>query len=896
MAFTFLRWARAGMAAALEPVAQEPATSDRAQLTVGVLVSASAVGVPDQLGSVDLDLLGPRDVTGIDPRQVIETFPVPGKLDFEPAYFAHVELDRPDLPWLFTPHGPKADGALRPWIALVVVERGENAELEAAMPLPRLTVRGPEVAKLPAIADAHAWAHVQITGDASNGAQAITANEPERILSRLVCPRVLDPERAYIAAVVPTYKAGALAGLGQAVPATAPLDAWSSADPQVELPVYHHWEFATGAGGSFRELVLRLEAQDDLPGVGTRDLDVTEPGFGVDDRTQETIIDLGGALRVEQPAEPPVEAGLAADIEPVINTPEAVAPPIYGRWHAAVDSVSVPSGSSAGWPDALNLDQRHRVAAGIGTLIVQERQEDLMAAVWEQLGEILRANQLLRQAQLAVATSERVVARHLAPLSDAELLALAGPAVARIRLSPNTTLRGAVADSCLPLLALSGAFRRIVRAHGPLDRRLTRRAFASPPDLAPPQVDTTSAIESLASGALAAPPIRMPAGAVALPGGGRPELPELVSPSPPPFGRQPFREGREGLVRPPFGGGREPGSDLLAELSTTFATLAARAQSDGCSELELGPVGATVWARLEPDVAVAARARRRIKLPPSARVHLSGRLDPIMAAPEIPTPMIGPLLELGEEWLLPGIDEMPPNSVAIVEPNPEFIESYMVGLNHEMARELLWRGFPTDQRGTVFSVFWDRRGAVATRNVQVPDRDLPPIHEWDPKTALGGHLAQGSKDLVVLLIRGELLERYPHPTIYLQRGRWVRGARGDILYEDDLAIRSPVALPDDAAWDAHTRFPVFRAMAGADISFLGFPLAKDEVRGVDRGTARPDARDAEAGWYVVFEEQPTRPRFGDGPQPTPLLADTLARDLLRPAFRLFVHASDLVAA
>ena len=34
----------------------------------------------------------------------------------------------------------------------------------------------------------------------------------------------------------------------------------------------------------------------------------------------------------------------------------------------------------------------------------------------------------------------------------------------------------------------------------------------------------------------------------------------------------------------------------------------------------------------------------------------------------------------------------------------------MVGLNHEMMRELLWREYPTDQRGTAFHRFWGRSG------------------------------------------------------------------------------------------------------------------------------------------------------------------------------------------
>ncbi len=38
------------------------------------------------------------------------------------------------------------------------------------------------------------------------------------------------------------------------------------------------------------------------------------------------------------------------------------------------------------------------------------------------------------------------------------------------------------------------------------------------------------------------------------------------------------------------------------------------------------------------------------------------------------------------------------------------IEWFRRYLNHEMSRELLWREFPTDQRGTYSSQFWDPRG------------------------------------------------------------------------------------------------------------------------------------------------------------------------------------------
>ena len=52
---------------------------------------------------------------------------------------------------------------------------------------------------------------------------------------------------------------------------------------------------------------------------------------------------------------------------------------------------------------------------------------------------------------------------------------------------------------------------------------------------------------------------------------------------------------------------------------------------------------------------------------------------------------------------------LPEHASLGLETNRRFVEAYMVGLNHEMGRELLWRGYPTDQRGTYFDAFWDPR-------------------------------------------------------------------------------------------------------------------------------------------------------------------------------------------
>ncbi len=133
--------------------------------------------------------------------------------------------------------------------------------------------------------------------------------------------------------------------------------------------------------------------------------------------------------------------------------------------------------------------------------------------------------------------------------------------------------------------------------------------------------------------------------------------------------------------------------------------------------------------------------------------------------------MIGPLQDLGTDWLLPGLANVAPDTVTLVSPDPPMIEAYMVGLNHEMGRELLWRGFPTDQRGTVFARFWDRRGAVGNSAGPVPDRDIPDIHTWGAGDELGGHLGLGVQGLIVLVIRGAAAVRYPRATIYVRRAR-----------------------------------------------------------------------------------------------------------------------------
>src|SRR5439155_14094582 len=123
-------------------------------------------------------------------------------------------------------------------------------------------------------------------------------------------------------------------------------------------------------------------------------------------------------------------------------------------------------------------------------------------------------------------------------------------------------------------------------------------------------IDVPSLIERLASGELDARSEQRPDGAVPTPEGF------------PPTRRRPAIRGRPA----------QPADELIRALGE----LARRAAVTPCKPLDVGAVALALRAALVPDVAIPPRVLAQITLP-STRVHLSARLDPILAAPEIPT-------------------------------------------------------------------------------------------------------------------------------------------------------------------------------------------------------------------------------------------------------------------
>jgi hypothetical protein len=489
--YTFLPWCRQGMVAELDaPPANQP-LAQRAAVKVGMTITNAGTG------GVDVTLLGPGDVTGIDPRLVVRTEPRRGTTTFEANLLAAVDFDLPDLPWLLTPAGAQGND-LQPWIALVVVEVGAGVSLglRPGALLPVLTIDGEADARteLPHPASTALWAHGQVLADEAITAGALPAElaaHPARNVSRLVCPRRLRAGARYYACVVPTFDAGVIRGLGGTPREGDPLGpAWGTT-AGAELPVYHHWEFSTGPEGDFETLAARLRPHQSSARVGRVPMHIgaAHPGLGeLPEGDPAAIVEMDGALRAPglddlrlQEVDERVRAGLTAALNAPAaqaageDAPLVVGPPMYGAWHA--NHHGIDDGTPL-WLGQLNLDPRARVAAGLGADVVRRNQEDLMHAAWVQLADVRLANDRLNAARLSLEAARKVYARHFVALPAEQLVSVAAPVHGRTLVGP-VTLPEAARPTSLPRATMSPALRRLTSARRPLLRAAGRRAGAT---------------------------------------------------------------------------------------------------------------------------------------------------------------------------------------------------------------------------------------------------------------------------------------------------------------------------------------------------------------------------------------------------------------------------------
>ena len=261
---------------------------------------------------------------------------------------------------------------------------------------------------------------------------------------------------------------------------------------------------------------------------------------------------------------------------------------------------------------------------------------------------------------------------------------------------------------------------------------------------------------------------------------------------------------------------------------------------------------ATIQA-VNPTLTIPRYTLGSITIPAHIVALIGEQFVEAMTYPEFDIPMYKPLVDRSTELFVPNLNFVEQNSITLLNTNQRFIESYMVGLNHEFARELLWREYPTDQRGSYFRQFWDVSTFLSDTQDEEQRReelkDIPPLHLWSKFSKLGDHdhREQGldNEEELVLVIRGELLKKYPTAVIYAHKARWQLNDDGEVDKTQERVFDQAVPI----------KSPLYEAKVSPDIYFFGFDLTEDEAKG-------DDTVDDEPGWFFVIKERPGEPRFG----------------------------------
>lgn len=771
---------------------------ERAKITVNLNLNDQPVKVND------LSLFGPGDVSGIDSREIVRTEPQHLTPDFLPNLFPFIEFDRPDFPWLFTPGKPDGNDCLLPWIVLVVL-RKDNGKIitDPAKSSPELEC---DIKELPDLNESWAWAHAQYIGASAASQDHISnelANKPFQNVSRLICPRKLQANDHYMACVVPAFKV--IESVDQdGVKSGQLAPAWKLSDSGIiRLPVYYHWEFSTAMEGDFESFIKRLKMPGEL------DIKVQESFFRsmdvssllANEPAQAVTLDIISALELEttinksdlipkdvEDVEDALKERIADSLSPSDNVPL----PVYGSWHVKKDVPAIPSLDNAGlppWYKKLNTDPRYRVAAALGTQVVQRQQERWMAEAWEQASGWQAANQLIRQKQLAENVSNSIFKR-LGRLSDATFMQITEPIAKAVDYHLHSVEKKAaalqetkrtptdLAENQLEKVLVSASCRRLLRSQGHLFSR-GLGLDEQPLQQKKPKISRVSAAvgtNQKREETLVTSPVSV-------------VIPWIIASYYPVF----VLQAQPVLPEPPQ---------------------------------ELIEVKKNRLDNIRPDLTFREEMRARLELPESGlKDSRQRKLDKAPSAAEdqkplellsndslsFPQPMYEPLRDLFQEMLIPGLDQIPNNALAILKTNAAFIEAYLVGLNHEMSRELLWREFPTHLGKTYFRKFWDDRGSG-----KPAQDDISEIQDW--VGGLGKNMAPDRGELWILLIKGDLLMRYPNTIIYAQK-------TGDTKYE----------------------FPVLRVSPVPGVTLLGFSI---------------DQKANVANWSFILEEHPTETRFG----------------------------------
>lgn len=833
--------------------------------------------------SKQLELLGPGDVLGFNENVIMKTFPQPNVQDFQPNHLCFIEFYEEDFLWRFTPAIAEETGPneqrLRPWLALIALKDDEFVyEERTEDKLPVVHVKADKVnSVLQDPLEGWAWAHVHINGEFTSTQDLLDLmdDDEEKIYARLFCPRKLDTFSNYTVFLVPSFEAGRMMGLGEDPYDGDNIDvlkpAWSinhndssaPASENVKLPVYHKFSFATTADDDFESMIDRMKAETVPQEVGNLRVDIREPGPGIDmtNITETKEVGVPGALKaagfVPQGIHPDEVDDFKGQLNTLLaqadvlksdgiagqisgdkhwfndNNDPVITPPLYGRYHALVSDM-INQGAPT-WVQQLNLEPRNRVAAAIGASMVRENQEKYMESAWEQVGDILEANQRIIQAELAKSANYNSYQKMVFTTEEGKVIELTGNMLKKL-INGDQTMWKEITGSTLPNAALDKKFKAISRPRGVVSAKLNvglsglsgSGGFQN--NLFQNLADDTNKISVNAATPKISPASYPNASVI-----------QLVSNEIQTIEANYVADANYSspiYPNPTDGNGNIVNNNLAGALGVHFGLLP---EAEEKFELSMGDTKNLLIELLDPSVNLAKRLNKMLGSIGGSFQFIDDAylFKPVLATPEFEVPVYELLKQKSMDYFMPNLDKVPDNSISLLESNYEFIESLLVGMSYEMGKEMLWREFPTDQRGTNFKYFWDRYN----KNLEaVPD--ITSIHTWGATENLGhiNHRAPGSGEAsnnLILMLRGDLLKRYPNTVIFAQKG--IYNAQSE-------------RLPDAYDNPDNRKYPVFSAQLEPDITFFSFDI--------DAPTALGNPATNDGGWFFVFQERPGEMAFG----------------------------------
>lgn len=731
---------------------------------------------------------------------------------------------------------------------------------------------------MPDLNESWRWAHVYKTDFGGSSPEQLANNikkDPKKTVCRLLCPRKLKPQTRYHAFLVPTFKIGAEAAMGitgQNPDRTVLTWGTPAKGAGQTIPYYFDWEFGTGAGGDFENLVRKLKPRD-LENMGFRPIDCSNPGYGMQEvnglelqmeaalKSLDTSYQAWGLDSTDNSPDAAQSKEKQKALAELLNKREEkiqkengefetklrVTPPVYGEWYASRqnETVKVDSQNRNHWLEELNLDFRHRAAAGLGVQFVKENQESLMKAAWEQLSNVKKVNQELNLGRFGREVSSQMYKR-LNKMQPNNVLKMALPVQNKIAVQPEKTVTAFLNGSNITQnLTRTKTQKYLYKS------RNTEVKTEFKPVESSQLVSLSYQVKGIKSSALKL--------------------------------------------------------QMIAETPTIMAKKAITWPEE---------VVAKTVSALNPKTTIESRIKNRVSIfrtvekTETAQNQMEDELHPVIWYPEFHRPMYHFLRAMSQDNILPGLENVPQNTVGLLQTNRRFIEAFMMGLNHEMASELRWREFPTDMRGSYFRSFWDtsiysldENEKAAFRNTGIAaklleetqkkygagfntlqkienayttgdpnetekevadayesavekwlltrdeDKDINRLAHWKKDNRLGDNPVPGKltnkeedQNRMVLLVRGELLQKFSNTLIYL--------------------VKKKADGKPDLSMNAVRTHPVFEGALPPDIVFIGFPIkAEDAVE-----------------YFAVFEERMTGLRFGldetpEGKEPGPEIND-----------------------